>query len=71
MQVSRQLCQETGRDAELRALLYTLLKKYRERLVDPKSEPRELAIALQVVGALTPAVAQLLGTKVCSIALCL
>ena len=70
MQVSRQLCQETGRDDELRALLHTLLKEYSKRLVASKSEPRELAVALQVVGALTPAAAHLLGTKVRSIAIC-
>ena len=71
MQVSRQLCHETGRDAnELRTILQQPLRKYKQLLVKAGSEPRELAIALQVVGALTPAVAHLLGKKVCSIALC-
>ena len=71
MQVSRQLCQQTGQDAELGSLLQQLLWEYRKRLVNPRSEPRELTIALQVVGALTPAAAHLLGRKVCSAALCL
>ena len=64
MQVAEQLCSETGRDAELRSLLQGLKWQYSKRLVDARSSPREIAFALQVVGALPPAVARLLGAKV-------
>ena len=65
MQVAQQLCEEAaGRESELSSLLQRLLREYSKRLVNPKSEAREVTIALRVVGALTPAVAHLLGQQV-------
>ena len=66
MQVSQQFCLEMDRDAELGSLLQRLLREYSKRLVNPRSEPRELAIALRVVSALTHAVKRLLGPQVCA-----
>ena len=65
MQVSLQFCEEAaGRETELGSLLQRLLREYSKRLVNPRSEAREVTIALRVVGALTPAVARLLGQQV-------